>query len=75
MHPGNPWIAAHPRTEQKARTRENTSWVACSKQGSMLGPRQFDCPNFHLEFDICDRLWENRPLRALLQNRVIGIQG
>ena len=24
---------------------------------------------------ICDRLWENRPLRALLQNRVIGIQG
>ena len=25
--------------------------------------------------DICDRLWENRPLRALLQNRVIGIQG
>ena len=25
--------------------------------------------------DICDRLWENRPLRAQLQNRVIGIQG
>ena len=24
---------------------------------------------------ICDRLWENRPLRAQLQNRVIGIQG
>ena len=24
---------------------------------------------------ICDRLWGNRPLRALLQNRVIGIQG
>ena len=24
--------------------------------------------------DICDRLWENRPLRAQLQNRVIGIQ-
>ena len=23
----------------------------------------------------CDRLWENRPLRAQLQNRVIGIQG
>ena len=25
--------------------------------------------------NICDRLWENRPLRALLQNQVIGIQG
>ena len=25
--------------------------------------------------DICDRTWEKGPLRALLQNRVIGIQG
>ena len=24
---------------------------------------------------ICDRLWENRPLRAQIENRVIGIQG
>ena len=24
---------------------------------------------------ICDRTWEKGPLRALLQNRVIGIQG
>ena len=24
---------------------------------------------------ICDRIWENSPLCALLQNRVIGIQG
>ena len=29
---------------------------------------------YHI-YIICDRLWENRPLRALLQNRVIGIQG
>ena len=27
------------------------------------------------DYKICDRLWDNRPLRALLQNRVIGIQG
>ena len=25
--------------------------------------------------NICDRTWEKGPLRALLQNRVIGIQG
>ena len=30
---------------------------------------------YSLRLSICDRTWEKGPLRALLQNRVIGIQG
>ena len=37
-----------------------------SEQGNVIG-------SVHIY--ICDRIWENSPLCALLQNRVIGIQG